>query len=63
MRSRRRRGCGCQYATMSGIGEIHVLGVLSPGSGQEDPDVGRAVRDPDRDTVVAEPAPALIVGA
>lgn len=45
-----------------GVGEVHVVDVLQPGGREEDPDVGRPVRSPDGDTVVADPAPALLIG-
>ncbi|MFE1791951.1 hypothetical protein ACFW7J_26760 [Streptomyces sp. NPDC059525] len=37
-------------------------GVLPPAAARKTPDVGRAVRDPDGDAVVADAAPAPIVG-
>ncbi|MCC0097632.1 hypothetical protein K7B10_23180 [Streptomyces flavotricini] len=39
-----------------------MLGTLQPGGSEEDTDVGRTVRDPDGDAVVADPAPSLLVG-
>ncbi|MFD7560490.1 hypothetical protein ACFV9E_39110, partial [Streptomyces sp. NPDC059835] len=36
---------------------LNVLGILQTGIGEEDPDVGRPVRHPDGDAVVAHPAP------
>lgn len=40
----------------------YVLGVLLTGVGEEGTNVGRSVRGPDGDAVVADPAPILRVG-
>ncbi|MFD5411962.1 hypothetical protein [Streptomyces nojiriensis] len=45
-----------------GVGEVDVLGVLHPGSGEEGSDIGRTVRHSDGDAVVADTSPALLVG-
>ncbi len=54
-------GAGASSLDEVGVGEVHVLGVLQPGRGEEDADVGRAVGYSDGDSVVADPAPALFI--